>query len=216
MIRGVIFDLDGVITDTAVYHYQSWRRIATEVNFDLTEEHNEQLKGVSRAESLDRILGWANALRTEEEKAKLLVQKNEHYLTLIESLNDKDILPGIVAFLENIRSAGIKTAVGSSSKNAHFILNKLRLIDSFDAVVDGNMVKQTKPDPEVFILAAQLLGLQQQECIVVEDAEAGVLAAKAAGMKVLGITAHGQLHQADLCTHNLLEKDAQFIQQFFS
>jgi beta-phosphoglucomutase len=216
MIRGVIFDLDGVLTDTAIYHYQSWRRIAADADFDLTEEHNEQLKGVSRAESLNLILGWANTLKTEEEKQKMLVQKNDHYLSLIESLSEKDILPGVVEFLNNIKSDGIKTAVGSSSKNAHFILNKLRLIDSFDAVVDGNMVQKTKPDPEVFTLAAQLLGLGEHECMVVEDAEAGVMAAKAAGMKVLGISANGNLQQADVCIQNLVDKDAQFIRHFFS
>jgi beta-phosphoglucomutase len=216
MIRGVIFDLDGVLTDTAIYHYQSWSRIAKEINFDLTEELNEQLKGVSRTESLDRILSWAHTVKSAEEKQQLLIQKNEHYLALIESLSEKDILPGVVGFLDDIRRGGIKTAVGSSSKNAHLILKKLRLIDSFDAVVDGNMVKQTKPDPEVFTLAAELLGLQQRECMVVEDAEAGVLAAKAAGMKVLGITAHGKLELADFCTHSLLEKNTQFIHQYFS
>jgi beta-phosphoglucomutase len=171
---------------------------------------------VSRTESLDRILSWAHTVKSAEEKQQLLIQKNEHYLALIESLSEKDILPGVVGFLDDIRRGGIKTAVGSSSKNAHLILKKLRLIDSFDAVVDGNMVKQTKPDPEVFTLAAELLGLQQRECMVVEDAEAGVLAAKAAGMKVLGITAHGQLELADFCTHSLLEKNTQFIHQYFS
>lgn len=147
MIRGVIFDLDGVLTDTAIYHYQSWSRIAKEINFDLTEELNEQLKGVSRTESLDRILSWAHTVKSAEEKQQLLIQKNEHYLALIESLSEKDILPGVVGFLDDIRRGGIKTAVGSSSKNAHLILKKLRLIDSFDAVVDGNMIKTNFLNP---------------------------------------------------------------------
>lgn len=216
MIRGVIFDLDGVLTDTAVHHYQSWRRIAEGVGFELTEKHNEQLKGVSRAESLDIILGWAGATLNDAEKAALLIEKNNHYLELIASLSSADILPGVVAFLENIRSGGIKTAVGSSSKNAPFILDKLQLTSYFDAVVDGNMVRQTKPDPEVFINAAKLLALPAESCLVIEDADAGVAAARAAGMSVLGITAHGQLAEADFCVQNLLNIDLSFLQSQFS
>lgn len=216
MIQGVIFDLDGVLTDTAVYHYQSWRNIASGVGFDLTESHNEQLKGVSRAESLDIILNWAGAERSVEEKALLLTEKNNHYLTLIASLSTADILPGVVDFLSNIRSGGLKTAVGSSSKNAVFILDKLQLTGYFDAIVDGNMVKQTKPDPEVFMNAAKLLGLPAQNCLVIEDADAGVAAARAAGMFVLGINGHGQLQDADLCVENLLNIDLQFVKTHFS
>lgn len=216
MIRGVIFDLDGVLTDTAVHHYQSWRRIAEGVGFALTEKHNEQLKGVSRADSLDIILGWAGATLNDAEKAALLIEKNNHYLDLIASLSSADILPGVVAFLENIRSGGIKTAVGSSSKNAPFILDKLQLTSYFDAVVDGNMVRQTKPDPEVFINAAKLLALPAESCLVIEDADAGVAAARAAGMSVLGITAHGQLAEADFCVQNLLNIDLSFLQSQFS
>jgi beta-phosphoglucomutase len=216
MIRGVIFDLDGVLTDTAVHHYQSWRRIAEGVGFALTEKHNEQLKGVSRADSLDIILGWAGATLNDAEKAALLIEKNNHYLELIASLSSADILPGVVAFLENIRSGGIKTAVGSSSKNAPFILDKLQLTYYFDAVVDGNMVRQTKPDPEVFINAAKLLALPAESCLVIEDADAGVAAARAAGMSVLGITAHGQLAEADFCVQNLLNIDLSFLQSQFS
>jgi len=216
MIQGVIFDLDGVLTDTAVYHYQSWRNIASGVGFDLTESHNEQLKGVSRAESLDIILNWAGAERSVEEKALLLTEKNNHYLTLIASLSTADILPGVVDFLSNIRSGGLKTAVGSSSKNAVFILDKLQLTGYFDAIVDGNMVKQTKPDPEVFVNAAQLLGLPTQNCLVIEDADAGVTAARAAGMFVLRINGHGQLQDADLCVENLLNIDLQFVKTHFS
>ncbi|MFN4914240.1 MAG: beta-phosphoglucomutase [Sphingomonadales bacterium] len=212
----MIFDLDGVLTDTAVHHYQSWRRIAEGVGFALTEKHNEQLKGVSRADSLDIILGWADATLNDAEKAALLIEKNNHYFELIASLSSADILPGVVAFLENIRSGGIKTAVGSSSKNAPFILDKLQLTSYFDAVVDGNMVRQTKPDPEVFINAAKLLALPAESCLVIEDADAGVAAARAAGMSVLGITAHGQLAEADFCVQNLLNIDLSFLQSQFS
>jgi beta-phosphoglucomutase len=216
MIRGVIFDLDGVLTDTAVYHYQSWRKIASGVGFDLTESHNEQLKGVSRAESLDIILTWAGASKTDDEKSVLLAEKNSHYLELIAGLSTADILPGVVDFLENIRSGGLKTAVGSSSKNAAFILDKLQLTSYFDAIVDGNMVKQTKPDPEVFLNAAKLLNLPSENCLVIEDADAGVAAAKSAGMQVLGINSHGLLKDADRCVQNLLNMDLQFIHTHFS
>ena len=216
MIRGVIFDLDGVITDTAIYHYQSWRKIAALFDFDLTETHNEQLKGVSRAESLDIILNWASASCTAAEKTQLLTEKNNHYLTLIESLSTSDILPGVVNFLEIIRSEGLKTAVGSSSKNASFILDKLTLTHHFDAIVDGNMVKQTKPDPEVFVNAAALLAINPNECLVIEDAEAGVAAAKAAGMQVLGIDAHGQLQDSDLSVENLVGLDVAFLNKHFA
>lgn len=216
MIRGVIFDLDGVITDTAIYHYQSWRKIAALFDFDLTESHNEQLKGVSRAESLNIILNWASASCTAAEKTQLLTEKNNHYLTLIESLSTSDILPGVVNFLEIIRSEGLKTAVGSSSKNARFILDKLTLTHHFDAIVDGNMVKQTKPDPEVFVNAAALLAINPNECLVIEDAEAGVAAAKAAGMQVLGIDAHGQLQDSDLSVKNLVGLDVAFLNKHFS
>lgn len=216
MIRGVIFDLDGVLTDTAIYHYQSWRKIAALFNFDLTESHNEQLKGVSRAESLEIILSWASASCKAAEKSQLLTDKNNHYLTLIESLSTQDILPGVVDFLKTIRSEGLKTAVGSSSKNARFILDKLALTHFFDAIVDGNMVKITKPDPEVFVNAAAMLALSPQECLVIEDAEAGVAAARAAGMRVLGIDAQGQLQKADLSVQNLLGLDMAFLNKHFS
>lgn len=216
MIRGVIFDLDGVLTDTAIYHYQSWRKIAALFNFNLTESHNEQLKGVSRAESLEIILSWASASCTAAEKSQLLTDKNNHYLTLIESLSTQDILPGVVDFLKTIRAEGLKTAVGSSSKNARFILDKLALTHFFDAIVDGNMVKITKPDPEVFVNAAAMLALSPQECLVIEDAEAGVAAARAAGMRVLGIDAQGQLQEADLSVQNLLGLDMAFLNKHFS
>jgi beta-phosphoglucomutase len=165
---------------------------------------------------LDIILKWATASCTASEKTQLLTDKNNHYLELIGSLSTRDILPGVVDFLELLRLEGLKTAVGSSSKNARYILDKLTLTHHFDAIVDGTMVKQTKPDPEVFVNAAALLAISPAECLVIEDAEAGVAAARAAGMKVLGIDAHGHLKDADHSVENLVGLDTVFINKHFS
>ena len=159
MIEAVIFDLDGVLTDTAVYHYQSWKAVAAKFNYDLTEHDNEKLKGVSRADSLKLILQWASVTLPQEEIPLLLQEKNDHYLLLINELGQKDILPGVLDFLALLESKNCAKAVGSSSKNAPFILEKLGLAPRFAAVIDGNGVKNTKPDPEVFLNAAQKLGV---------------------------------------------------------
>ncbi len=212
MIEAVIFDLDGVLTDTAVYHYQSWKAIAAKFNYDLTEEDNEKLKGVSRADSLTLILKWATA-RDEKsyllwdasisnsQISDLLIEKNEHYLKLINELSEKDILPGVMDFLELLSQNNCALAVGSSSKNARFILDKLGLISKFSAIIDGNGVKNTKPDPEVFLNAAAELKVNPKNCLVIEDAPSGIKAAKAAGMKVIGIGK--DLLEADYCLPNL-------------
>jgi beta-phosphoglucomutase len=203
MIEGIIFDLDGVITDTAIHHYHSWKKIAAGFGLELSHAMNEQLKGVSRKESLDKIAGWANVSLTEQEKVQLLEEKNTHYLQLIAGLSATDILPGITDFLEGMKSQGLRAAVGSSSKNAIFILEKLHLLNDFQEIVDGNMVKNTKPDPEVFLNAAQLLGLTPQQCVVIEDAPAGVIAGKRAGMKVVGIGSPRMLPEANICLDTL-------------
>lgn len=187
MIKAVIFDLDGVLTDTAVHHYHSWKAIAARFDYELSVHDNEQLKGVSRAKSLDLILQWAGKEIDQEEKNRLLHLKNEHYLQLIESLDQRDILPGVVSFLDNLEQSNCALAVGSSSKNARFILDKLGLKDRFQAIIDGNGVKKTKPDPEVFLNAAIELGLNPSECVVVEDAPSGIIAAKTAGMFCIGV-----------------------------
>lgn len=202
MIEAVIFDLDGVLTDTAVYHYQSWKAVAAKFNYDLTERDNEKLKGVSRADSLKLILQWASVTLPQEEIPLLLQEKNDHYLLLINELGQKDILPGVLDFLTLLESKNCAKAVGSSSKNAPFILEKLGLAPRFAAVIDGNGVKNTKPDPEVFLNAAQKLGVNPERCLVVEDAPSGIQAAKAAGMNVVGIGY--DLEQADLCVPSLV------------
>lgn len=202
MIKAVIFDLDGVLTDTAVYHYQSWKAVAAKFSYNLTEHDNEKLKGVSRADSLNLILEWASVTLPQEEIPQLLQEKNDHYLLLINELGQKDILPGVLDFLTLLESHNCPKAVGSSSKNAPFILEKLGLASRFAAVIDGNGVKNTKPDPEVFLNAALQLQVLPENCLVIEDAPSGIHAAKAAGMKVVGV-GH-ELTEADVCVSSLL------------
>jgi len=188
--KGIIFDLDGVIVDTAKYHYLAWKEIARKLGFDFTEKENEELKGVSRVKSLDILLEKANKKLTLQEKEKLLTEKNNHYLQLVSQINEQEMLPGIKKLLDWLKENDIPFALGSASKNAPFILEKLDIIDKFSAIVDGNNVKKAKPNPEVFLLAAKKLGLTPNECIVIEDAQAGIEAAKNAGMTAIGIGKH--------------------------
>lgn len=187
MNRGFIFDLDGVIVDTAKYHYLAWKKMANELGFDFTEEENEQLKGVSRVKSLEILLDIGRITKSDREKEFLAKQKNELYLTLIEGLNSDDLLPGSKHFVLDARDKVIKIALGSASRNAAYILRKLGIAHLFDARVDGTMVSKAKPNPEVFTKAAKLLGLDPKNCLVFEDAQAGIDAAKNAGMKCIGI-----------------------------
>ncbi len=185
--KACLFDLDGVLVDTAIYHFQAWKILGENFNYQLTEEQNEQLKGVSRVESLNRILNWASYTATEEQKEIWLKEKNDNYLQLITHMNPSEILPGVVDFLGQIKADGYKIALGSASKNAEIILEKTHLTPWFDVIIDGNKVSKSKPDPEVFLKGAEGLGLLPSECIVFEDAQAGVDAAIAGGMKVIGI-----------------------------
>ena len=185
--KACLFDLDGVLVDTAIYHFQAWKMLGENFNYQLTEEQNEQLKGVSRVESLNRILNWASYTATEEQKEIWLKEKNDNYLQLITHMNPSEILPGVVDFLGQIKADGYKIALGSASKNAEIILEKTHLTPWFDLIIDGNKVSKSKPDPEVFLKGAEGLGLLPSECIVFEDAQAGVEAAIAGGMKVIGI-----------------------------
>src|SRR5690554_538890 len=186
-INACIFDLDGVLVDTAVYHYKAWRRLANELGFDFKEEENEELKGVNRLKSLELILGWGGVQKTSEEIELLAEKKNEWYLEMIASMQPEELLPGSREFLEELKAEGIKIALGSASKNAKIILDKTNISHLFDAIVDGNMVKASKPDPEVFLLGAKLLNMGPKECVVFEDAISGVEAAIAGGMKVIGV-----------------------------
>lgn len=189
MLKACIFDLDGVLTDTAEYHFQAWKEIAKELGYTLTIQDNEKLKGVSRSESLDRIISWAKPQYTPDFISKniLLQKKNEHYLRLVDALNPGDLFPGVTDFFREVKNAGLKIGLGSSSKNAVFILKKLQILDWFDAISDGNNYAFGKPNPDVFLMAAGMMSEEPQNCLVFEDAQAGVDAAVAAGMKCIGI-----------------------------
>lgn len=200
MIRGFLFDLDGVLVDTAQYHFLAWQRMAAQLGIHFSEAENEQLKGVSRAESLNRILAWGGKTLTDAEKQHWMALKNDGYLELVRGMPADDYLPGAHEFLRASRAAGIKVALGSASKNAPLILERLGWIPLFDALVDGNVVTASKPDPEVFLEGARRLGLKPEECVVFEDSEAGVEAARRGGMKVVGI-GHGL--DADLLVSGL-------------
>ncbi len=198
MINAVIFDLDGVIIGTAHYHYIAWKRLASEFNINLTIEQNELLKGVSRLRSLEIILQLGNVQLSESEKEKLASKKNSWFVEYIESIRPEEIFPGVIELIAAIRSKGIKVALASSSKNAPRVIELLKIRNLFDAMVDGTMIAHTKPHPEIFLLAASLLNTKPSECLVFEDAEAGVEAAIAAGMKCVGVGSPSQLGKANI------------------
>lgn len=202
-IKACIFDLDGVIVDTAVYHFKAWKRLADELGINFTEHDNERLKGVSRVRSLEIILELGGVTKTEAEQHELATRKNTWYVEMINRMTPAEILPGAKEFLEACRAAGIKTALGSASKNSGTILNKINMAHLFDAIVDGNHVSKAKPDPEVFLKGAEALGVTPAECVVFEDAIAGVEAAINGGMKVVGIGSPDVLNKADLVVSGL-------------
>lgn len=197
-IKAFLFDLDGVIVDTAVFHYQAWKKMANGLGFDIDEEFNETLKGISRMDSLNAILKHGNLEISEEEKLELAAQKNADYLELVNTMTPANILPGVSSFLSEAREMGVKIALGSASKNSNLILEKIGVKPLFDAIIDGNQVSKSKPDPEVFVKGAQSLGFENESCIVFEDAFAGVEAAKAANMKAVGIGSSKVLFNADI------------------
>ncbi|MCI5956192.1 MAG: beta-phosphoglucomutase [Clostridiales bacterium] len=186
-ILGVIFDLDGVIVSTDNCHYLAWKRMADEEGIYFDRKINERLRGVSRMESLEIVLERAQKSYTAEQKQALAQRKNDYYVELIKSLSKADILSGALDTFELLRRRGIKIAIGSSSKNTPLILKQIGLENAFDAVADGNAITHSKPDPEVFLLGAKLLGLPPENCLVVEDADAGIEAAVAGGMRALGV-----------------------------
>jgi beta-phosphoglucomutase len=208
MIKAFLFDLDGVLVDTAVFHYQAWRRMANSLGFDFTHEFNETLKGVSRVDSLERILALGNVQLSQERKLELAAQKNDWYLELVSQMTPDDILPGVNAFLAQIKQAGeqgrpIKIALGSVSKNAPLILERVGLSHIFNAIIDGTKITNSKPDPEVFLKGAAELNVEPEECVVFEDAVAGIEAAKRGGMFAVGIGTPDILTQADLVVPSL-------------
>lgn len=186
-IKGIIFDLDGVIVSTDEFHYQAWRKLSDEEGIPFERETNELLRGVSRMESLEIILKNTEKIYTDSEKEILASKKNNYYVELLNNLSPQNILPGVKTFISQLKENGLKIAIGSSSKNTPTILKKINMTEAFDAIADGNEILNSKPDPEVFLLAAKKLNLNPEKCIVVEDAEAGVDAALAANMKVIGV-----------------------------
>ena len=185
--EGVIFDLDGVLCSTDEYHYRAWKSLADSLGIAFDRTVNRRLRGVSREESLEIVLEKAGKEYSAEEKRQLCSQKNELYRKFLSELSEKDLLPGAKGALHELRRSGLKLAIGSSSKNARFILQKLQIDGEFDAIVDGNDISHSKPHPEVFLCAADRLGLSSGQCAVVEDAHAGIVAAKAGGFYALAI-----------------------------
>jgi beta-phosphoglucomutase len=202
-ILACIFDLDGVIVDTAVYHYRAWKRLANELGFDFTEHDNEKLKGVSRMASLDLLLQWGGLTRAQAEKEELAARKNAWYVDMINKMTPAEILPGAKEFVEACKAAGIKTALGSASKNSVTILEKVGIDHLFDAVIDGNKVSKPKPDPEVFLKGAEALDVPPANCVVFEDAIAGIEAAINGGMRSVGIGSPEILGKASLVVSGL-------------
>lgn len=194
-IKGLIFDLDGVLVSTEKNHYIAWKKTAERLGSDFTELDNEQLKGISRVDSLKKIIALAGVSVSAEDFEELLVFKNDIYLESIRTLGPADALPGVIELLHYAKAHGIKLGVGSSSKNANAILELLQIKDMFDAIIDGNGVSAPKPHPEVFLNAAQRMELNAEHCLVFEDAESGIMAAKAGGFKVI---ATGNPHVAEL------------------
>jgi beta-phosphoglucomutase len=202
-LKACIFDLDGVIVDTAKYHYYAWKRLAETLGFYFSEEENEKLKGVSRMESLKILLSVGKISKTQKEMEELAELKNKWYVEYISTITPKDILPGSLEVLDFLKNRNIKLAIGSASKNARTILKGLEIENIFNTIIDGNRVTKAKPDPEIFMTAAEDLKVNYNECIVFEDAFSGIEAAKNAGMKAVGIGEKTILIKADIVIKSL-------------
>ncbi len=211
-IKAFIFDLDGVIVDTAKYHYLAWRKIADQLDIDFTHENNELLKGVSRIRSLDIILELGKVDASQEDKDKWLIQKNEDYLSYLVDMDESEILRGVLPILQFLKDKNQLIALGSASKNARPILEKTGLLSYFDAIVDGNDVTNAKPDPEVFLIAAQLLNVKPENAIVFEDSVAGIQAANIGGMTSVGIGSKSTLHEAKYIFQDFTQINTSFIE----
>lgn len=214
-IEAFIFDLDGVIVSTDEYHYLAWKRMADEENIPFDRETNAFLRGVSRMESLDIILKKATKAYTDEEKLELATRKNEYYKEMIQKIQPSDKLPGVDAFLAGLRDRGIALAIGSSSKNTMAILKGIGMDDYFDAVADGTQIVNSKPDPEVFLLGAKLVHKDPATCVVVEDADAGIQAALAAGMGALAVGAAKDNPKAHLRAATLADTTCDEVLKYF-
>lgn len=206
-INACIFDLDGVIVDTATFHYKAWKRLANEMGFDLTPEQNEQLKGISRMKSLDILLEIGNLNKTDEEKQQLAEKKNNWYRAYIKEMKPDDILPGTLKFFDELKEANIKIGVGSASKNAKTILHQIQIESYLDSIIDGNKVSEAKPDPQVFLKGAAELNVNPENCVVFEDAQSGIEAAQNGGMYSIGVGSEKNLYKADMIISGLHEMD---------
>jgi beta-phosphoglucomutase len=216
MHKGFIFDLDGVIVDTAKFHYLAWRKLANDLGFDISEDQNEQLKGISRVKSLEIILEWGKVNLSKDDFMEQMALKNDNYLSYISTMTKKDLLPGVSNVIDYLSENNIPFALGSASKNARIILEKTGLIEKFDAVVDGNDVTKAKPNPEVFLIAASKLEVEPENCIVFEDSVAGIQAANAAEMISVGIGEKDVLNEADFIFSDFNEIKIDFINQLIT
>ena len=211
--RGYIFDLDGVIVDTAKYHFLAWKKLANSIGIDFSQEQNEQLKGVSRVKSLEKILAWGNKTISAAHFTRLMTSKNDDYLLHVHEMSESEILPDVIKILNFLVDESQPVALGSASKNARLILNKVNLIDKFEAIVDGTNVSKAKPDPEVFLIAAKQLEMPPEDCIVFEDSVAGVQAANSANMISIGIGDAKILHEADYIFRDFTEISTDFLKE---
>lgn len=209
--KGFIFDLDGVIVDTAKYHYLAWKRLAESIGITFSQVQNEQLKGVSRVRSLEKILDWGGKTLSQDEFSNLMTQKNDDYLTYIDTMSATEILPDVERVISFLQQHRQPIALGSASKNARLILKKVDLLEHFDTIVDGTNVTKAKPDPEVFLIAAKQIEMPQEQCIVFEDSVAGVQAANAAGMLSIGIGSTEVLGAANHVFKDFTEMSNEFL-----
>lgn len=209
--KGFIFDLDGVIVDTAKYHFLAWKKLANDLGIDFTEEENEQLKGVSRVKSLEKILAWGNKSISDEKFTALMTKKNDDYLSHIAEMDESEILIDVPRILNFLMERNQPVSLGSASKNARTILERVNLMGHFNAIVDGNDVSKAKPDPEVFLIAAELLEVKPEDCIVFEDSVAGVEAANVANMISIGIGDKSVLGHANYIFKDFTEISNEFI-----
>jgi beta-phosphoglucomutase len=209
--KGFIFDLDGVIVDTAKYHYLAWKKLAKKLGFEFTHEQNELFKGVSRKRCLEILLEIGAIKATQEQFNRWMIEKNQDYLVYIEEMDASEILPDVPKVLNYLKDKNISIALGSASKNAKPILEKVNLLSYFDVIVDGNNVTKAKPDPEVFLMAAQQLGVPAENCIVFEDAVAGIRAANAAKMISIGIGDARVLSEAKFNFSDFMQIELSFL-----
>lgn len=212
--KGFIFDLDGVIVDTAKYHYLAWKNLANELGFNFTKEQNEMFKGVSRKRCLEILLDIGNVKATQDQFDKWMVEKNIDYLNYIDKMDESEILPDVTKILDFLKKHKQPIALGSASKNARPILDKVGLLSYFDAIVDGNNVTRAKPDPEVFLIAANELKVNPENCLVFEDAVAGIQAANNANMTSIGIGDKKVLHEAKHVFNDFTEIENEFLINF--